>query len=153
MSRRWLLFLVCLGCTLPFLGQVSNARFEIRVDERATRLYFRELAPEVSLVVVNGAQTPRRVRIRLQLLDPQNQVTATTERKVDLKTGTQKVPFTLPTKTSNLTPNTNSQVLWYRLHYQIEHPGPLQTTSHRPGVHGSGKNLCTTCACNTPAHS
>ena len=120
MCRRWLLFLVCLGCTLPFLGQVSNARFEIKVDERATRVYFRELSPEVSLVVVNGAQTTQRARIRLELLDPHNQATATVDRRIDLKSGSQKLPFTLPTKTRDLTPDTNSQVLWYRLHYRID---------------------------------
>lgn len=128
MSRRWLLFLVCLGCTLPFLGQVSNARFEIRVDERATQFYFRELAPEVSLVVVNGAQQPQRVSIRLQLLAPSNSVTATTEQIVDLKTNTQKIPFTLPTKTRNLTPSEEGQILWYRLHYLITTDNPVKRT-------------------------
>jgi hypothetical protein len=42
MSRRWLLFLVCLGCTLPFLGQVTYAGLEIRVEEAATRTYLKE---------------------------------------------------------------------------------------------------------------
>src|SRR5262245_35298144 len=119
MSRRWLLFLVCLGCTLPFLGQVSNARFEIRVDESATRVYLRELAPEASLVVINGAKEPARVSIRLELLTPSNKVAATIERMVDLKPGTHKVPFILPTKTRSLTPSEDNEILWYRLHYQV----------------------------------
>ncbi|HEV8367948.1 MAG TPA: MG2 domain-containing protein, partial [Pyrinomonadaceae bacterium] len=125
MSRRCLLFLVCLGCALPFLGKVTNARFNVSVDEAATRIYLKELAPEVSLVVANGSKDPLRARVRLELLGPNNKVSATTERIVDLKSGTQKIPFTLPFKTRDLTPDEEDEVLWYRLHYRIapENPG------------------------------
>ena len=119
MSRRCLLFLVCLGCALPFLGDVTNARFNVSVDEAATRIHLNELAPEVSLVVANGSKDPLRARVRLELLAPNDKVAAAIERNVELKSGTQKVPFTLPFKTRDLTPDEEDEVLWYRLHYRI----------------------------------
>ena len=119
MSRRCLLFLVCLVCALSFLGQATNARFNVSVDEAATRIYLKELAPEVSLVVANGSKDLLRARVRLELLATDDKVTAATERNVDLKSGTQKIPFTLPFKTRDLTPDEEDEVLWYRLHYRI----------------------------------
>ena len=136
MSRRWLLFLVCLGCavfSVSQFGQVTNARFEVSVDEAATRIFFKELAPEVSLVVKNGSSESIRAVVSIELLEPNNTITATTERKVDLKSGTQKLPFTLPVKTSELTPNEDDEILWYRLHYRIT---PESSSSSNPTIEG-----------------
>jgi hypothetical protein len=133
MGRRWLLSLVCLGCALLFLSQVSTAHFELRVNEAATRLFLKDLAPEVSLVVENGSNDSMRALVRLELLAPNNKVSATSERKVDLKSGTQKLPFTLPLKTHDLTPDEESQVLWYRLHYRIT---PENTEPNTDAVDG-----------------
>jgi uncharacterized protein YfaS (alpha-2-macroglobulin family) len=119
MLRRWFLFLVCLGCSLPFLGAVTNARFELRVDEKASRILLTDLAPQVSLVVENGSREPITARIRLELLTPKETVAAATESKVEIKSGTQKLPFTLPFKTHDLTPHEEDQALWYRLRYRV----------------------------------
>jgi uncharacterized protein YfaS (alpha-2-macroglobulin family) len=119
MLRRWFLFLVCLGCSLPFLGAVTNARFELRVDEKASRILLTDLAPQVSLVVENGSRETIAARIRLELLTPKETVAAATESKVEIKSGTQKLPFTLPFKTRDLTPYEEDQALWYRLHYRV----------------------------------
>ena len=119
MLRRWFLFLVCLGCSLPFLGAVTNARFELRVDEKASRILLTDLAPQVSLVVENGSRETITARIRLELLTPKETVAAATESKVEIKSGTQKLPFTLPFKTRDLTPYEEDQALWYRLHYRV----------------------------------
>src|SRR5690349_4522771 len=125
MWRRWFLFLVCLGCSLPFLGAVTHARFELRVNEQACRILLKDLAPQVSLVVENGSRETISARIRLELLNPKDTVSAATESKVEIKTGSQKLPFTLPFKTRNLTPYEEDEALWYRLHYRIipEAPG------------------------------
>lgn len=123
MRRRWFLFLVCLGCALLFAlfsaSQVTTARFEVRVDESATRFFLKELAPEVSFVVNNGSSEPFRARIKLELLTPNNNVAATTERKVELQKGNQTLRFTLPFKTRDLSPDEEDEILWYRLHYTI----------------------------------
>ena len=122
MSRRWLLFLVCLGCALfsfSQVNQITSARFEVSVDEAATRISFRELAPEVTLVVKNGSSESIRAAVRIELLEPNNTVHGTTERKVELKSGNQTVPFTLPAKTFDLTPDEDDEILWYRLHYRV----------------------------------
>jgi len=60
MLRRWILFLVCLGCSLPFSGAVTSARFELRVDEKASRILLTGLAPRVSLEV--GEEITCRVK-------------------------------------------------------------------------------------------
>src|ERR1043165_9339550 len=119
MLRRWFLFLVCLGCSLPFLSAVTSARFELRVDEKASRILLKELAPEVSLVVENGSRETITARIRLELLTPKETVAAATESKVEIESGTQRLPFTLPFKTRDLTPYEEDQALWYRLHYRV----------------------------------
>jgi hypothetical protein len=119
MGRRWLLFLVCLGCSLPFLGAVTNARFELKVDERACRVLLKDLAPQVSLAVENGSRETITARIRLELLTPRDTVSAATESRVEIKSGSQKLPFTLPFKTRDLTPYEEDEALWYRLHYRI----------------------------------
>jgi hypothetical protein len=122
MSRRWLLSLICISCALLFLSRVSNAKFELRVDEKLTRVFLKELAPDVSLVVENGSKDPVRVAISLQLLAPSNKVSASTERKLELKSGRQTVPFTLPLKSRDLTPD-EDDILWYRIHYRITPEG------------------------------
>jgi hypothetical protein len=123
MSRRLLLSLVCVCSALLFLAPISKAKFELRVDEKSTRVFLKELAPDVALVVENGSKDPVRVAIRLQLLAPSNKVSASTERKVDLKSGRQTVPFTLPFKSRDLTPDEEDDILWYRIHYQITPAG------------------------------
>jgi len=119
MLRRWILFLVCLGCSLPFSGAVTSARFELRVDEKASRILLTDLAPQVSLVLENGSRETITARIRLELLTPKDTVAAATESRVEIKSGTQKLPFTLPFKTRDLTPYEEDQALWYRLHYRV----------------------------------
>src|SRR6267142_5172722 len=112
MNRRWLLSLVCLSISLLLFAQVSSARIGLKVNEAATRFSFKELAPEVSLVVENGSNQAFSAVVRLELLDPSNKVTASTERKVGLKTGSQKLLFTLPLNTRDLSPGEESKVLW-----------------------------------------
>src|SRR6266404_400864 len=119
MSRRWLLSLVCLSISLLLFAQVSSARIGLKVNEAATRFYFKELAPEVSLVVENGWNEAFSAVVRLELLEPTNKVAASIERKVNLKTGTQKLLLTLPLNTRDLSPGEESNVPWYRLHYRI----------------------------------
>jgi A-macroglobulin TED domain/Alpha-2-macroglobulin family/MG2 domain/Carboxypeptidase regulatory-like domain/A-macroglobulin receptor binding domain/Macroglobulin domain MG3 len=119
MSRRWLLSLVCVGCALSFFSHVTTARFGISVDEAATEVFLKELAPEVSLVVENGSKQSVPTALRLELITPAGRVVATSERKMNLKAGRQTISVTLPFKTHDLTPDEDSEILWYRLHYRI----------------------------------
>jgi len=91
MSRRWLLSLVCLSISSLLFVQVSSARLSLKVNEAATRFSFKELAPEVSLVVENGSDEATSAVVRLELVDPANNVTASTEHKVGIRTGSQKL--------------------------------------------------------------
>src|SRR5262245_58772230 len=117
MSRRWLLSLILFCGVLFLFNQGSSATYELRVNEQATRVFLKELAPEVSLVVENRSRQSVRALVRLELLAPNNKVSATAEANVDLKSGRQNIPFTLPFKSRDLTPNKENEILWYRLRY------------------------------------
>ncbi|HKE58471.1 MAG TPA: MG2 domain-containing protein, partial [Pyrinomonadaceae bacterium] len=120
MKRRSLVGVVCLAIGLLLATQITSARYELKVNEAETRFSFSELAPEVSLALENGAAQPLAAAVRVELLDPDNVIKAAAERKVTLKSGRQKVLFTLPFDTRALSPDMESKILWYRLHYRIK---------------------------------
>src|SRR5258705_8066792 len=105
MSRRWFLFVLSLAIPVLFLVQVSNARFELRVNERASRFSFNELAPKVSLVVENGSGQVLPAVISLELLEPDNNAIAKMQQKTTLKTGSQELSWVLPLNTRDLSPD------------------------------------------------
>src|SRR5215813_5422647 len=119
MKRRSLVGVVCLAIGLLLATQITSARYELKVNEAETRFSFSELAPEVTLAVENGWTHEIPATIRLELLDPNNSTKATAERRVNLKSGSQRVSLTLPFNTQSLSPDEESKVLWYRLHYRV----------------------------------
>ncbi len=119
MSRRWLLCALIVGISVVLLVQTTSARFDLKVNEAATRFSLDELAPQVSLVVENGSGQLLPALIHLELLRPDNDVVAAADRKATLKAGSQNLLFTLPLKSRDLSPDEESKILWYRLHYRI----------------------------------
>lgn len=119
MSRRWSFLILFVCAFFLLISQATHANFDLRVNESATRVFLKELAPEVSLAVENGSRQSLKVTIKLELLNPGNDVSASNERKVDLKPGKQNVLFTLPFKSRDLTPDEESKILWYRIHYRV----------------------------------
>lgn len=130
MRRKGLLSL--LGLILPALlyVQIGSARYEIRVDEHASRLLLTEITPRVSLAIANGSDHPLNALITVQLLDPSNKVVAETKSVESLKRGSQNSLLNLPTKTSELLAKSNSIFIWYRLHYSIR---PEESTTITDG--------------------
>lgn len=118
MGRKWLLSLVCLSlCGLLFIP-VSNARFELNVNEAATTISFQQLAPIVSLAVENGSDKAIPATIRVELLKPSNQPVCSVDQRLSLQKGKQQLQLTLPVNSRSVVEN-ESQILWYRLHYRI----------------------------------
>src|SRR6201988_2483991 len=134
MGRKWLLSLLCLlvVCLLVVV-QSTSARFELRVNEAKTKLTFNELAPELALVVENGGK-PLVAEIKVELIDTGNRVVAAVSDKIDLKTGSQRVLFTLPTKTRDFSPEEKSELLSYRLRYQVTPLGPADNVTAVGGI-------------------
>ncbi|PWT87787.1 MAG: hypothetical protein C5B55_14240 [Blastocatellia bacterium] len=134
MSRRVLLCLFCLSCLVLVVVQDTSARYEISVNESATRFFFKQLAPEVSLVIDNGQKHSSEVVVRVEILSPDNKVVGTTERHVELKSGSNKIPFVLPFHTRSLSPDEDSKILWYRLRYRISDPSTVNKTTLAEGL-------------------
>src|ERR1700752_1307064 len=134
MGRKWLLSLLCLlvVCLLVVV-QSTSARFELRVNEAKTKLTFNELAPELALVVENGGK-PLVAEIKVELIDTGNRVVAAVSDKIDLKTGSQRVLFTRPTRTRDFSPEEKSDILWYRLRYQVTPLGPADNVTAVGGI-------------------
>jgi len=125
MSRRWLLSLLCLSCTVP-LAQLTSARGELRVNEPDTKLLVQRDHVEVFLAVGNQSSV-QNVRVRLELLDPKNHVAAHTIGFKSIERGTQTLSFSLPMYLSKMAENDRRQLPWYRLSYNIEHTDSLNT--------------------------
>jgi hypothetical protein len=129
MSRRWLLSLICLSIVSFLFVQNTSARFELSVDETATVISLKELAPELSLATFNGTGKPLDASVRVEFIDPSDTVVSTLSQNVTINTGRQKLNLTLPFRTRDFSPNENHKILWYRLRYVIT---PLQSTRVEP---------------------
>ena len=79
MSRRWLLFLLCL-LSLLALVQFSRASSALRVDESATRVLLQDKQTIVSLVIDNPLGQRVHASVRLELVDPRDVMRASAER-------------------------------------------------------------------------
>jgi hypothetical protein len=76
MSRRWLLSLLCLSLSALFFVQSTRARYDLRVDEAKTKLTFQELAPQLSLAVVNGSGELVSTLVHAELVHTHDSVVA-----------------------------------------------------------------------------
>src|SRR5512147_2094026 len=119
MSRRWLLSLLCLSLGALFLVQPTRARYDLRVDETKTKLTFQELAPELSLAVVNGSGRTLAMTVHVELVDPNDAVAVAVTKKLSIGPGNQVLTFTLPTRTRDFSPDETQNILLYRLRYRL----------------------------------
>jgi A-macroglobulin TED domain/MG2 domain/Alpha-2-macroglobulin family/Carboxypeptidase regulatory-like domain/A-macroglobulin receptor binding domain/Macroglobulin domain MG3/Alpha-2-macroglobulin bait region domain len=133
MRRRWILFPFCLLFS-PLLFHPSNARATtlLRVNETAVTCRFVDRSARLSLAVENPSP-PITARIRLELLDPQDQVRAKVERDETIRPGLSSLSFDLPLEFSRLGPKERHELLWYRLRYRIM---PLSSTGPLDIVEG-----------------
>ncbi|HSE22364.1 MAG TPA: alpha-2-macroglobulin family protein [Pyrinomonadaceae bacterium] len=69
MSRLWLLSLLCLSLDALFFVQPTQARYDLSVNEAKTKLTFQELAPQLSLAVVNGSGKLISTMVHIELVD------------------------------------------------------------------------------------
>lgn len=133
MSRKWLLFLICLGL-FSYLGSLARATSTLEVDETKARIIFAENDPRVVLPITNSLGHDVNARIRVELLDSGDGTQAWAERDVTVKPGTNTaslpIKFKLPAKTTD--------VLWYRLAYQISPADTSQFDSVKGVVAFSG---------------
>ncbi|HXM34123.1 MAG TPA: MG2 domain-containing protein, partial [Pyrinomonadaceae bacterium] len=127
---RWLLSLLCLLLLLA-LTQFSNAGVTIRVNESATRVLLKDDQTIVSLAIENPLGRIVTARIRLELVDPKDQVRVVAEREESIKAGSQAFNIALELPKS-ITDESN-QLLWYRLRYRLR-PIFSQPTSFDPSA-------------------
>src|SRR4051812_44054179 len=115
MSRRLLILLFCLSLPFCFLSY-STATGGLRVNEATTRILLS--AGQVELAVENSSGREVAAHVRLELLDPGNNVLAQSERDETLMAGASSlmIPLALPTTTSAAVTEPG-QLLWYRLRY------------------------------------
>jgi hypothetical protein len=118
MSRRWLLFPLCLLLAVAFV-QLSTANTGLRVNESATRFLIQEQTI-VSLEVINPASRNVSVHLKLELLDPGDATRGRAARDETLKPGANKLSVPLMLTGAGLSENDDRQLPWYRLRYSVE---------------------------------
>jgi A-macroglobulin TED domain/Alpha-2-macroglobulin family/Carboxypeptidase regulatory-like domain/MG2 domain/A-macroglobulin receptor binding domain/Macroglobulin domain MG3/Alpha-2-macroglobulin bait region domain len=128
MGHRWLLSLLCLSVLFLSLVQLTRAGGELRVNEALTKILLEKEPAEVLLAVENSSGQSAKVRVQLELLDPQSRVTAQTSRIHPIATGSQTLSLSLPVSFSKLTDKEHRQFLWYRLRYRLSEEGSPANT-------------------------
>lgn len=108
--------LLCLFFALLPLTKSSALNTALRVNEAETRVQLREGKTEVALAVENLMANPLRARIELAWLDPQDRVTAHTERREVIAPGSGKIIVPLPLLVDS---KHQDETLWYRLRYRL----------------------------------
>src|SRR5260221_14764920 len=96
MSRRWLLFLLCLSLIpLSFLRPAS-AGGELKVDEAATTILLQRQPVEVHLVVENSLDLISKANVHLEIIDPKDRVVSKSDQVASIAPGHQTVIASLP---------------------------------------------------------
>lgn len=128
MSRTWLLFfLFCLVLVFA-LAPLSGATLTLRVDESTTRIIFSDADTNVTLPITNSLGRQVAATIKVELLDPDGDLCAKTNREVLIKPGANTVSVPIQPACQNRA----SDLLWYRLQYQVAPSNPTEFDS----VHG-----------------
>src|SRR6185436_10984503 len=118
MSRKWLLFLFCL-LILPVLAPLTHADLTLRVKESAITVSFSQRRVEVALALENSLATAVDQRVQLELIDPQNRIRTSLDRRESIGRGRQTLHLVLPYDILKLSAEDRRQLLWYRLHYRL----------------------------------
>jgi hypothetical protein len=124
MSRSWLLSLLCL-CAAVVVVQISLAQSGLTVNEPATRFLIQDQTI-IALEVINPTADNLPVRLKVELLDPEDNTRGVVLRDAVLRPGLNKlsVPLTL----TDQRVFDDEQLPWYRLRYRIT-PATIATTS------------------------
>ena len=115
MSRTWLLSLLCF-CAAVILVQLSLAQSGLRVNESATRFLIEDQTI-IALEVVNPASDNLTVKIKIELLDPQDSIRGIVIRDAQLRPGLNKL--SLPLTLTDARVYKDDALPWYRLRYRI----------------------------------
>ncbi len=129
MSRRWLLFLLCLSLLFLSFVQLTRAGADLRVDETQTRILLQKDPVEVLLAIDNATGTSFKAHIHLELLDPANQIVAQANSTRAIANGNQIITQPLQFFLSKLTDLERQRLLWYRLRYRVIKEGASDPTS------------------------
>ena len=117
--RRIGLTLFCLLIASFLLSSLSRASATLSVNEDAIRFLSEHGRTGVVLPIENRMGREARARIRLELVDPQNLVRASSEREEVIKEGASAPFLPLSLDLAGLKDAERSQLLWYRLRYRI----------------------------------
>ncbi|HLG18105.1 MAG TPA: MG2 domain-containing protein [Blastocatellia bacterium] len=104
-------------------AHMNAASSDVRVDEAVTRVDFARDRIDLLLAVVNHSSHSLGARIKLEVLDPQNRVLATTQVNAMLREGLNRVPANLALPLTTHNGRQRSQLPWYRLRYTISSAG------------------------------
>jgi hypothetical protein len=117
MGRR--LYGLALGLiSLLFFAQPALAN-SIEVIETASRIKIANNTAEVLLAVSNSTSTEYLAHVKIELLDPQNNLSASALCDAHIKRGRSSLELSLPLSFLNQRQDTTSQILWHRLRYRI----------------------------------
>src|SRR5215203_2918270 len=114
MSRVISLFLIGLFLSASF-AQISTANESFRVLENETRLVLSENKAVATLAVENQA-AESNVRVRLEILAPNDEVRAKQEISAKIGRGKQNLSAAIDISAAALS---SDALLWYRLRYEI----------------------------------
>ncbi|HEX6187757.1 MAG TPA: MG2 domain-containing protein, partial [Pyrinomonadaceae bacterium] len=118
MSRRWLLFLFCLSL-LSLVAPLSRANLSVRIDDAAITVRFDEQGTRVVLPVENALPQTLDARVKLELLETDGAIRAPVAHDYQLKSGRNELTIPLALWLSGKAATDTSELLWYRLRYEI----------------------------------
>ncbi|MFP5264488.1 MAG: MG2 domain-containing protein [Blastocatellia bacterium] len=127
---RRVILVFCLLVSLSYVS-TSSASSGPRVIEPATKISLGGKQVEVSLAMANEAGREIAAHIKLQLVDPLNQVRATAERDQMIQPGHSNLLVALTFSPSDLSDSGRGQLLWYRLRYFVT-PGSATGPAFSP---------------------
>ncbi len=116
--RLLLLVLLCLLClSVAQLTGASNSN--LYVNESRVRLVPHTDRVEVHFAIENTTSETRNASVRLELLDPENDVRSEIFETRPVACGSQILQFNLPPVLAKLTKYERREMLWYRLRYRM----------------------------------
>jgi uncharacterized protein YfaS (alpha-2-macroglobulin family) len=117
-------YVLALSCSIALLFglQFSSASSALQVNETTTKVLIKGERLVVALAVNNLSDKAVAAHVKLEIIDPQNQVRALVERDVTIKQGPSTLDIPLPVSISN---KELPDLLWHRLRYRIN-PGPVE---------------------------
>ncbi len=117
--RSWVIVLFCLFTVSLLLSQLSSASTSLRVNEASTKLLLEDKQTNLSLAIENPTGQAFPAHVRLEVLNPRSQVVALSESDETIKRGNAALVIPLPLQLTGLGENERSEMLWYRLRYQL----------------------------------